>query len=61
MYRGNFLWLLQEFISQQILLYTNRKAHHHGPILQAIVLLGRVKKISHEGSNITFTKLLLEG
>ena len=40
---------------------TNRKAHHHGPILECAVKLGRVKKVVACDSTITFTKLQSEG
>lgn len=40
---------------------TEAKAHHHGPILQAQVRLGRIKTVSLSHSSITFSSLLAEG
>ncbi|CAE7206629.1 mov10b.2 [Symbiodinium sp. CCMP2456] len=40
---------------------THRKAHHHGPILECLVKLGRIKEVTTTDSTITFTKLQSEG
>eukprot|EP01084_Bolivina_argentea_P251966 422814_1 len=39
----------------------NRKAHHHGSILQADVKLGNQKTINSKDTSITHTKLLKQG
>ena len=40
---------------------TEAKAHEHGVILRAVVLLGRVKEIQREDRSITFASLQNEG